>query len=401
MPLIIPQTSSQGTVSYPFALTVDGNDWIKVPGTAPTAGIPIESIELEEAGPGAVSNLVFTIEDPGTSALMPTAGAEVRFYRTTDGYPLFRGTVNSYKVIPKGVGRDIIVECDGIEKRLDMIVPTYTTSSTPGSVLLEKMVNEMAGLFLRADNIAIGTTDNGTRATPIGRVDQPLIQYGITVTGTTFREAVRQVATACYTQASGWGTPALAFSPPNVTMDFYGGLRMWSLNEQPDDYGWLVISNTPAPPTEPKASARINYEVHPGDVVHEVYVNGATAGVSGWYSDGTGVIGQQAYINDGSLTTVAKVQSAAQAYLAAQAATIRGTFRLDAFQASDDAIHAGSLLDLTDPSLGLTAQTFIIQTIRKTFAAGTAVLQRWDVSFGGRRPSAMQEIRNLNRDVLS
>lgn len=397
MPLAPPIAMSQGTAPAAFSgsLRMDGQEFMPFPGSAPAVAVPVDSIELTEAGPGGISSLRFTIEDPGTTSPLPHNGSRVLFWDRTNDFPLFRGTVNSWHAIPLGVGRRIVVECDGLEKELDSIVTGYTTISLAN---VQNSVNEVAGLFTRLDNIGMATTENGTRALPIGQLGtattHPFADFPVTIEGGTVREAIRQIAAAASMNPAAAGKFQLP--PPMVTVDFYGGLRMWNEGEQPDDYTTLTITNTAA---GTRATAGIDYEVHPADIVHEVYVNGASAAASGWFGDGTGIVGRQAYISDSTVTTEQQARNVATAYLLEQQSNVRGSFKLDDFNPTLT-IHAGSLVSITDASLGLSAQTFIIQQIRKAFYERTN-RQEWEVSFGGRRPSAMGELRNLTRSVLS
>ena len=62
--------------AHPFALWVGGVDWIKQPGVAGNLfGVPLDSIEVTENGPGGVSSLRCSVEDPLNVLPLPTKSA--------------------------------------------------------------------------------------------------------------------------------------------------------------------------------------------------------------------------------------------------------------------------------------------------------------------------------------
>src|SRR5437764_337656 len=95
------------------SLCIDGLDVLRNPtSTGNTFAVPIESIQVIEAGPGQVSGLSFVIEDPQGEVSI-VAGQYVLFMDNVLDMPIFAGWVASYDVSAFGVGRAIKVECDG------------------------------------------------------------------------------------------------------------------------------------------------------------------------------------------------------------------------------------------------------------------------------------------------
>src|SRR6186997_225679 len=93
--------------AHPWGLFVGSSDVIGM--------TSLETIRLTEEGPGGVSSMEFTIDDPG-KAVSIVDGAEVSFWDLTGNVVYFRGTVASWTARPEfgGQGRTITVECDGI-----------------------------------------------------------------------------------------------------------------------------------------------------------------------------------------------------------------------------------------------------------------------------------------------
>lgn len=409
-----------GTVqaaSRPFALYVDGFDVLVRLGTG--QGVLLESIVVTENGPGGVSQLDFVYEDPIGSNGLPQAGADIQFWDRTNNVPLFRGFLNNYAVtpFPAATGRTIAMSADGIEILLDWRVrsqetfsPRYTFSTNILAYtadVISRLASSYTNLYASwgGDTVPPTGTVNGSAGQPVGLLGPVASTVAIqtyavylfasppTLSGS-LRDMMRQVVAASdWESANGIRSPAPY--DVNITVDFYGRLRAWAAGQQPDDYTTLTVSDTVGGAI---AAANFQYEVHPADIIHEVYIQGGNAAGSGWFGDGSGIQGQQAIINDSTITDATRAQNTATAYLVNQAASVRGSFDIETFTPATT-VHAGGLVTITDTQSGLTAQTFVVGQIRKTFVGNGK--HNWTVIFGGLPPSAMDELRRLTRAVIN
>jgi hypothetical protein len=379
-----------GSASHPFSLYVGGLDVIKSPGG--TVGAPVESLELVEAGPGNASTLTFRIDDPtGSIGPLPDSVA-VLYWDNVNDVPLFRGTLNGYtsRPMPAAAGQWLELSCDGGERELERIVPA---DSFPSSINVQSAIARL-GATWTALNATLGTTPEGDRAHPVGWLGYglgiPFLQQAVAVAGVTVREAIRQVATNGLSNPVGAAPYPIV---PNVTVDAYAGLRVWDPGAQPDDWTTLTVTDTGA-----VVAQGLEYEVTGGDVVREVYVAGVNAAGSGWFADGSGIRGRQAYLADTTSDTAVKAAAIAQAYLATQATKIRGRFDVLDWT-PPTTVHAGGLLNLTNSTIGLAGVVYTIGEISKRFQPSGR--QDWSVTFGGQPRSVTGELRRLTRGTLS
>src|SRR4051812_18177138 len=114
------------TAVRPKMLYLAGNDVLRPQGTlGNTFGVPLESVEVTEAGAGGVSSMTFRIDDPNI-AIVVNDGDEVRFYDQTNGVPIFTGWVQHWSYDPDfgNQGRTIAVQCIGVDALLDWAVTT-------------------------------------------------------------------------------------------------------------------------------------------------------------------------------------------------------------------------------------------------------------------------------------
>jgi hypothetical protein len=133
-------------VARSYLLTVGGRDVIADP--SKRYGVPLDSIDLVEAGSDSVSSMSFVIEDP-TVIVGISDGDEVRFHSFLTGAPLFLGYVQGYEVQPAfgEQGRMISVKAIGIEAVLDwaifpaaITIPTGTTLAAAFQIVLSRAV---------------------------------------------------------------------------------------------------------------------------------------------------------------------------------------------------------------------------------------------------------------------
>jgi hypothetical protein len=385
------------------SLWVAGLDVLKQPGaTANGFGVDPSSVEVVERYPGQVSSMSFVIDDPQAQVTISDT-AEVRFHDHTTDMPLFVGFVDTWSSQPAfgGLGRVISVTCVGIEIILDWaVIPedvTFAPASSLGTVIQSLVARAVYTGEIRALAGSSGLSDiakplgNNVMLTFISSVSAPFEVTG----GTTLREAIRQAA------AVGTQPPIDPFPLPftaQVTVDWWKGLRA-ELNSGSghaigyDDRTTLTLSTSTG-----QRPSNLDYRVD-GGPTRAVYVKGASAGGTGLVTDGSGRLGQVAYLEDETSDGADALVSVAAAYLADKSATVRGSVTAETVTPSDynstsEFYRPGCTLDLTDPSVSVSG-TFMTTEVRKTFNRdGT---ENWGVAFGGVPPSAAHLMRRLTR----
>ena len=395
------------TTVPPFGLFVGG---VNVLSGSTGFGALLDSIELTEAGPGDVSSLRFTLQDPAKAFSVP-GPTDVIFLNTTTGNIYFRGFTDRASPSPDfgGQGRTWSVECSGLEILLDWLTvpPGYVPSTASTTSTLQQQVGIMVNQFAPMLRAPVGPpyytdasyTRSGDFLHPVGtmaRNSNPILPVRQNVGATPVNGgSIRNVIRDMLQDAVWYDNSILAVVDYGVnalyTVDFYYGFRSWDggASVQPDDYTTLTISDTYAGPNR---AAGLAATVDWSGVVRSVYIAGFDASSSGLFGDGSGLIGQGAVVSDTTLTTFAAAQSRAKGVMAASAASARGSFTLEGWTPTDT-VHAGSLVSITDVATDV-ATTYRITEIRKRFY-GTGV-QDWTVTFGDLPPkSAAKEIKRL------
>jgi hypothetical protein len=390
----------------PKTLTVGGLTLIGGP-ASPAYGVAIETIRLIEQGPGQTSSLSFTITDP-TGVVTLTAGADVRFRDFTNAdLPLFTGFVSSWSSTHEGVGRSIDVECIGIEAMLDWLYVPVVVSwpATPSAAVfmaaLQSAIGQALGIGVplnaAGDSAFGGGSGNSSLATPIGTNGWALPSAGSAGPG-----SLRSVLTQIMDAARATGATIGTTQGLQLTVDFYGGIRIWELDQNSQgalDYGPFVVSTASAPRPD-----TAQHRVIPGEAVRQVYVTGGSAAGSGVVSDGTGIAGPTAQISVPSSLTADDVVTYGRSYLLRNGGTTQGTvIAAEAASVNVGNIvtsqrRAGSQLTLTDAQAGVTGFQTQMSSIEKVFYPGTG--ERWTITYGLRRSGA-QYIRQLTRAVLN
>lgn len=404
-----------GTGSHPFGLFMGSLDVLKETTGPPNGfGVDVRTIEITEAGPGGVSSMTFTIDDPGKEISI-VAGTDVSFWNLTGNSCLFRGWVDHYSFRPDfgGQGRTVEVDCVGVEAILDWtIVPAGVTIpfGNNGNSQVGFLANQFAPILKAPSQLSVTGeiapfTRNGSFDYPIGccvHAAEPaaftqIFSVQLTTQGGTLRQEINRVA-----EANGWVNLATGFyQPSNIlyTVDFYFGLRAWedATGLQPDDYSALTINDAVAatPPNAASLAATTDWN----GVIRTVYIAGGNAAGSGYFGDGSGIQGPAALITDTTILTTADAVARALGYMTRQAPNVRGTFRLENFTPNVN-VHAGSFLDITDAATGLSTTQYRIMEIRKTFQGNGK--QNWDVTFGGLgSPSVTRLTRRFTRSTLN
>jgi hypothetical protein len=389
--------------AHPYSLWVDGLDVIGVPAT--TIGTELTSIRVTERGPGGVSDIEFSVWDP-TGTFTPVNGAVILFWWNTTDVPLFRGWVDTWSSTPDfgGQGRTVRIQGIGEEALLDWLIIANLGSNVPGGFPEQVAQWAMVAGVPNYQTGPFGVPTLSSQSNPISnyvRGPGDVTTLGCNVNngqlaGQSLRQSIQDLFDA---SARVDQQPALIGATQariQFTMDFYGGLRMWQDYPTiiPSDYTNLTINDAYAGPI---VAENLQYAVDPSQIVHEVYVNGSAAANSGWFGDGTGLKGKQQYISDTTnITSPTLAQQAAQAVFQANSNQVRGSFELTDFTPVST-IHAGSFVSLTDAAVGLSAVSYRIMEIEKTFNGSGR--QNWKVTFGSLAPNVVNYTRRLTYQV--
>lgn len=249
---------------------------------------------------------------------------------------------------------------------------SWTPTSNRADAVLALMTTDAYAITLRMDTVSY--LSGGAVTIPVG---------------TTVREAIQAAAAACVTPT---------FLGVNVTVDQTLGLRAWSM------------LTTPVPPSDATTPITVDaggtnkptdlrYDVDAAGIVRAVLVIGQAGTALALVGDGSGRSGRVAVLTDTNLTDPVGAQARGQAYLNDYRAGLRGSLGLeDVTSGPTAAIDALRLLTLTDPTVGLSAQSYAIASLEFEFWGSKRNVQ---VNFGGLPPSAAALIRRLTRGTLS
>jgi hypothetical protein len=182
-------------------------------------------------------------------------------------------------------------------------------------------------------------------------------------------------------------------------VDAIYGLRVWPLSAASSDYvapggvgGTLSVSTAGA--IKPIA---LTHRVDAGSATRVVTVKGASQ--TRVYTDGTGKMGESAYIVDATLVTTAAIEATGRQYLQNQSAAIRGTFSLeDTSEATLGANDVMRRLDLTAAAAGIAITFGFMTQMTFTFYSGKRNVA---ITYGGKAARASGLIRSLTRSTLS
>lgn len=406
MPLAsVPANANGNTAAGPWSIYIDGNDYALVSGTAGhRVGIPLGSVELDLEGPGGVSSASFDITDPDRTITI-REGARVVFMDQARGVPRFSGWVQSWNVVPLGISRRVHIEAQGREAALDWAFIPGTLTIAQGTPVDEAMLACAGvaiyppGVELRA--IASVTEEADARdGTGIGSFFTfgDTLQAAAIVSDTSLRDALNQVAAV-----SGYANLAgtVIYPTYRITVDFWGYLRVWK--DTPPD--WADVTTRSGFGSASPAPADPQFLNDAAGASHAVYVVGGNAAGTGLVVDGTGISGPIARINDSTITTAEGKQAAAFQYMNQRSGIQRAPLRLEDFipAGSPGVAHPrpGAKVSIRDAQLGVDpAASYLMDGITIAFTAGGDA-EQWEISAGGRRPSAVNYIRRLTRGVKS
>jgi hypothetical protein len=383
-------------------LWLEGDNVLKGPAGGNAYGVLESSIVVTERGPGGVSAMTFVLRDPGKVQTL-AEGDDVLYYDLVNDRPEFAGWVQGWAVEPFGLGRAFGIRCQGFEAVLDWLIvtPTFTL---PAGMNLTDAIQAVVGLaqgigfplraFVRPGFVVNDVSGNQAGGIAQFQVNLATVTLGsdVTITGpVTLREALAVVCgTGLDFFLGDWGGSSFL---PVVTVDFYGGLRAYSPLAGPSDYAGLTVADTFAAALAPE---NLRHNVDAGGRPHQVWVKGGNAAGTGMVTDGTGIVGPTAVLNNSDILTGDAKRAAGTAYLRDKKQTIRGSFELNGNTIATN-VRVGSLLDLTDAETGATG-LYAIAEIQRRYAGPR---RDWRVSFGGMPLDLSRQIRRLTRGVLS
>lgn len=392
--------------AHPYGLFMNGLDVIKEPVASPRYGVPTDSIEVVEAGSGAVSSLRFTIDDP--SLLITIFGDEqVVLWDFTRDAPMFGGYVDTFTItVDFGQqGRSYEIECSGYETLLDTVamgnlVINFATAAD--TALFGNVIQETAFIQLVAAQTPLVHGTNGTEVPtqplPV-QTRYSLMPFPATVdfSGMSLRAAWAAYLGQCQSwngaDLSGYfgGSSGSPDTPPNrindywLTVDFYGGLRFAAYAPADTgspasnwwtDYSTLTLTDTPT--GTPAEGLDYSEDHSPSAIVNGVYVKGGNAAGSGFVGSGQTPRRETLVSDTGILTSQGKLGRGTQIISSKSAAAGRGTFSLTSYTPVAT-IHPGSPLSITDARLTSQLTHGIITEIRKTLNSG--LTQNWTITY--------------------
>jgi hypothetical protein len=404
-PAVAWQTISAGLAPRTKMLTVAGVDVGSAVG-GNSYGTDPRSISVTEAAAGSISSMKFTITDP-TGAIAVNKMDPVVFWDITRDMPIFRGWVQDAPATRFGLGRSIEVTAIGIEAVLDWAyVPTFTIpSATDTAGALQMIAAAAVGYNGVALNVAM-INDLSTVAHPIEGITTGVSIASLgggafVVPSGTLRQALRAYL-EWYRGLADVSTWALAFW---VTVDFWGGLRVWSYDPNHggtggsgDVFGFPTI--TTAGPIRPSGT---EYSGAGGDTPRTAVVVGAAGAVT-VVSDGTGLPGPTVTKTDTNATTAAQRAGLGAAMLAAQATSVRGsttvegTLTMGTFAGQN---RPGSPVTILDAQAGVSPSLDTwMGSITKTFAPSGE--ETWRIDFGNKQArTATGLLRRLAQGELA
>lgn len=398
MPLAAPIAASlsAGLATRARSLWVGEVDVLLRPGAAGNDyGVLEETVRLTEGGPGTVSALSFTVEDPKLQ-LTFAEGQIVRLHNHTHGIPEFLGFIQSWNIKPDSVNRVIDVIAQGVEAILDWLqIPAL---SLPSGMLLSDAVQSAYANSVGTSGIGLRALSGGGQSSQAQPIDSQWLnglQYAVTLTNVSLRQGLAAIAAAAVPT-----DPAFAGYFLETTIDFYGGLRVWtSLNNIGGPVDYTTVGTG-----APDRHADLQFATDAGGAIHNVLVIGGNAAGSGLVTDGSGLPGKTGQTSDPTCLTAAQRQAVGRTYLQDKSLAFRGSVLLEdpnfeaVLVAGSVEVHAGGQIQLDDTQAGLVGNVQRITGIEKRLLpAGKAY---WTIRFGGNPPRATDQIRRFTHSVF-
>lgn len=298
-------TGAASSTAKPYTLQVDGLDVLKEAGAAGALfGVDPRSILLRERF-GEVAQLSFTIDDPAEELTIRRRAnvylADHRGKKTqAGGYvsnDLFRGTVQTSRKIPDGLGWRWQITALGLDNLLDRRRPGPGT--IPAGILrrsalqllistldprVSALANDLSATHALDDPVVLGSVPNLIHDSfADDSVGDALIAEAIPMTGKTYRQVAQAiidpaVLTSYYQEGGSALAPEWVFRiDPQGRFTWRHSVRWTPLLDVREGSG--TPAGQPAPiDIEPSEDS--------GRLVHRVYVQGATDAVSGWVASG-------------------------------------------------------------------------------------------------------------------
>ncbi len=388
--------------SRAFGLWVGGVDVIADPVAPPDYWVPIDSVHVQEAGPGNVSSMDFVIECSGISPLVVGDGMDVRFWNlnATNQYPIFLGWIDHVDIenMPGDVATRYQVACTGIEAVLDWSLitsdMTIPAATTPESAVLACVGNATGNALGWLSALVNGNLTGSSDYIAGGVADgiAPSLNAAVVITaGTTLRAAILQVA-GQVTIVNGATSPQI---PINVSVGMYGYLLFFTYLSTAH-FNAITLDDDPPLSASPPAE-NLKYGIDASQV-RGVIVKGT--GVTAFVGDGSGKPGAVALVSDTTITTTAAAQSAGTAYLTQYASQIRGSFEQQDWAPTVLSVQRpGGAVHIGDARVAPVNIDAMITGIDKTW--NPSQRENWLVSFGGNPPSVTALTRQLTRGTLS
>ena len=357
-----------------YSLRIEGLDVIAQP--ALSYGVAPESIIVVEAAAGDVSSMSFVIDD-STSQISVSPGQYVRFDDLGFDMPLFVGWVETYGVNDWGEGRQITVQCVGLETLLDWLyVPAFTIpAGTASTDVWQRLLAAAYG---------VGFPLNGswnafsTVAQPIGDSAAVTCPSPVAIPA----GSLRQAGEAWLAAMAGFGNGYASLV--RVSIDFWGGYRVWNHavgTASPADYATIAVSTA----ADPRPSMT-SYQVGNAQARQAAITQGANITLA---NDGSGIPGpflaasnQNATTNDGRVVLGRALLAAQGPSYTGNTTIVQSRARLATTGVGSSAAQRrpGSVMTLTELNVGANLAT-IAQRITKTFVDSGE--ETWVIDFGG------------------
>jgi hypothetical protein len=376
-----------------WGIYVDGLDLASEPASTRRYGATVDDVRLSLAGPGDVSRMTWSVDDP-LGQLVFTDGQQVAFRDLSRDVLWFRGWMESYaeQTWPP-TGRRWALTAIGVESLLDWYVTGVALTFAAGSSF-QAAVQAIAGSAIGIGELrafADPAILSGTDALPIGGWNITLAVAVSIPANTILREALLAVGAAISPSLPGGAI---------FTVDHNFGLRAWS-GSVFGPGAQLNAVNTAAGTQYHGSDTELTLDMAP--IVRAVVVVGT--GVTVTVSDGTGLRGRTAILNDQNITAVDQAQAAGAAYLAARGAELGAAATLEydgapvgAHTETTGAGLAFAMFGITDPAILTVGQNFLNGLATVTFFGDKPNVR---MSAGSSRRSGARLIRRLTRGTLS
>jgi hypothetical protein len=324
------------------------------------AGVPAQTLQIGSGIDAAVGTFQAQLEDP-TLAYLLAARSRVQVIDDTASPPAqFDGWLTARTAVPAfgQQGQATALQAAGSASMLDASIITPAISY-PAGMSDQAIIQSLVSTYL------VGQLNVSTyvQATNVG---MPAMAFG----SQTLRSAIEQVALMANGDAQG---ERHYYVDPSGFLHYF----LTETNPAPKNISTVASGTTVA-----ASNLQLTYD--DSAIRTAVFVRGSTPAGTGWVVWGQGVavygwLADQLDVSDS--TSLSNMLAYGWAYLAPRSVpVIRGTFDVD----SVAGWAAGQTVQITNPALGLAAQSFLIfQVDRSQVSGGYAT---WKVAFGAKPP---------------